>query len=200
MQYKCQYVENVDNSFDWTRLEAVALSDVVTGGKPRLETKVRACWTKEQLYIRFECEDDHVVATMENRDEPIYEEDVVEVFIDESGKGKTYFEFEVSPRNVVFDAIIEKGLDGEPLKVDTAWDAEGLKTFVRNESEHLFVYDIILPFSNFQQAPQAGTQWKWNLYRIDDDQQGQRHYWAWSPTGAVNYHIPNRFGTLVFCQ
>ncbi|NIK80274.1 hypothetical protein FHS15_005458 [Paenibacillus castaneae] len=200
MQYACQYVEDVNSNFSWSTVEAVTLRDVVTGNKPRLETRVRACWTREHLCIRFECEDDHIVATMEKHDDPIYLEDVVEVFLDESGLGETYFELEVSPLNVVFDARIQMDKTDCSIIADTSWDAQGLQTLVVKADERLYVYEILIPFSNFQQAPQAGTQWKWNLYRIDEDQQGQRHYWAWSPTGVVNYHIPKHFGSLVFCK
>lgn len=198
MQYKCKFIESVGNDFDWSSVETVTLREVATGDMPRLNTQVRACWTKAALHVRFECEDDHIVATMLNRDEPIYEEDVVEVFIDEQRTGRNYLEFEISPRNVVFDARIHMGDDGVKIHPDTSWDADGLHTAVIKESESRYVYDMVLPFTNVEQPPVFGTEWKWNLYRIDDDQQGNRHYWAWSPTGKVNFHVPERFGTIVF--
>ena len=66
---------------------------------------------------------------MARRDEPLYEEDVVEVFIDPFGGGTTYYEFEVSPRGVLFDALIHNTLDGNK-EVDTAWIAEGFQAEV----------------------------------------------------------------------
>ncbi len=198
MQYGCRYVESVSKGFDWSSVEAVTLRDTVTGDQPRLDTQVRACWTKEELHICFECEDDHIVATMENRDDPIYDEDVVEVFIDELRTGRDYLEFEISPRNVLFDALIHMEDDGETIQVDTSWDAEGFHTVITKESEQRYVYDIVIPFSNVKQPPVKGTEWNWNLYRIDDDQQGTRPYWAWSPTGKENFHVPKRFGSVVF--
>ncbi|MFD0694656.1 carbohydrate-binding family 9-like protein [Paenibacillus sp. GCM10027628] len=199
MIYKCRYID--DNTLDlpWESIEAIPLREVVTGENPRLQTRVRACWTQDQLNIRFECEDDHIVATMVRRDDPIYMEDVVEVFIDTAGTGRSYYEFEVSPRNIVFDALIHNDLAGSKT-VDTSWDAAGLMTQATEGASGWRHYELRIPFEDLGEYPQSGTRWRWNLYRIDDDRQGTRHYWAWSPTGAVDYHIPQRFGTIVFVK
>ncbi len=37
-----------------------------------------------------------------------------------------------------------------------------------------------------------------NLYRIDRPLDGSDEYTAWQPTGKINYHMPEKFGTLVF--
>ncbi|MFC5652237.1 carbohydrate-binding family 9-like protein [Paenibacillus solisilvae] len=197
MQYTCRYVNEVRLGIPWKQMDEVSLRDVTSGKTPRLATRVRACWTKDSLYIRFECEDDHVVATMECHDDPLYLEDVVEVFIDEAGTGQIYYEIEVSPRNVVFDALIDRDAGGG-ITADMDWHAEGLQTKVCVEPDGARVYELRLPLRIFKQLPVNGTSWRWNLFRIDDDAAGERHYSAWCPTGAVNFHVPERFGTLVF--
>lgn len=205
MRYECPYIADENTQIPWDEITPGVLHDVVTGAKPRLGTRFRACWTADALLVRFECEDDHVVATMERRDDPIYEEDVVEVFLDPMGTGKVYYEFELSPRGVEFDALIHNNLDGNK-KVDVAWDAKGLRTSVSDGAEGWQHYELRIPFADLSdeqeqvKVPRQGAEWGWNLYRIDDDTAGQRHYWAWSPTGAVNFHIPQRFGTLVFVK
>ncbi|OPH48861.1 hypothetical protein BC351_38090 [Paenibacillus ferrarius] len=198
MNYECGFIEVLN--IPWEKIQAHSLSEVVTGQKPRLATQFRACWTKEALHVRFECEDDHVVATMERRDDPLYLEDVVEVFIDTVGTGSVYYEFEVSPRNVVFDALIHNDLVGDK-EVDVSWDALGFHTEVWLREDGWRIYDLRFPFADLgQPTPNPGAEWGWNLYRIDDDVEGQRHYAAWSPTGEVNFHIPQRFGTLTFVK
>lgn len=218
MRYECRYVDAENGIWKWEDIELVDhyLREVVTGEKPRLKTCFRACWTADALHIRFECEDDHVVATMERRDDPIYLEDVVEVFVDKSGTGAVYYEFEVSPRNVVFDALIH--YNGGDKEVDVAWDAKGIHTQVSDGAVGWRTYDLRIPFADLDwergqehlqelrqehgenQIPHHGAEWRWNLYRIDDDIEGNRHYWAWSPTGKVDFHMPHRFGTLVFVK
>ncbi|MGO4273689.1 carbohydrate-binding family 9-like protein [Paenibacillus sp. TAF58] len=251
MRYECRYVEAENGIVKWEEIMGNDLREVVTGEKPRLKTRFRACWTADALHIRFECEDDHVVATMERRDDPIYLEDVVEVFLDKSGTGAVYYEFEVSPRNVVFDALIH--YNGGDKEVDVAWDSKGMYTQASDGADGWRTYDLRIPFADLDwesgqgreqwqwqgreheleleleleqeqgqgqgqeqvqgqehkhelqengenQAPQHGAEWRWNLYRIDDDHEGNRHYWAWSPTGKVDFHMPHRFGTLVFVK
>ncbi|SDN20316.1 Carbohydrate family 9 binding domain-like [Paenibacillus sp. yr247] len=205
MRYVCRYIDAEDGFFDWKDFEVNYLRDVVTGEKPRLKTRFRACWTRDSLHIRFECEDDHVVATMARRDDPIYLEDVVEIFVDTIGSGTVYYEFEVSPRNVVFDALIYNSLDGNK-EVDVSWDAKGMYTEVFDEVDGWRIYNLRIPFADLELEqermlkPHHGVEWRWNLYRIDDDPEGNRHYWAWSPTGKVDFHMPQRFGTLVFVK
>lgn len=206
MRYECRYVDAENGILKWEDIEVEDpyLREVVTGEKPRLMTRFRACWTADALHIRFECEDDHVVATMERRDDPIYLEDVVEVFIDKSGTGAVYYEFEVSPRNVVFDALIH--YNSGDKEVDVAWDANGMHTQVLDGADGWRTYDLRIPFADLDWereenfTPHHGVEWRWNLYRIDDDLEGNRHYWAWSPTGKVDFHMPHRFGTLVFVK
>jgi len=195
MQYDCKKVSS-DKEIPWDQVESMVLKDVVTGGDTRLATTAKACWTDEALYIRFECEDDYVVATLNRRDDPLYREDVVEVFIDEERTGHHYIELEVSPINVIFDALVDNNLAGS-IQVNQEWNAEGLSTEVMHKNGSI-VYDIIMPFTLFRKPPKSGTSWHWNVYRIDTDPEGGRHYWAWSPTGEVNFHKPLRFGIINF--
>ncbi|WP_274362155.1 carbohydrate-binding family 9-like protein [Paenibacillus thermotolerans] len=194
--YSCTLVEPLEGGVPWGRIEPMALSGVVAGESPRLRTGVKACWTRDALHIRFECEDDHIVAGMTNRDDPLYDEDVVEIFIDERGTGERYMELEISPRNTIFDAMISNDLKGS-IQVDTGWDAEGLETSVTVDND-IYVYDVVIPFVNFHAKPDVGTSWRWNVYRIDADPQGRRHFWAWAPTGAIDYHLTSFFGRLFF--
>jgi hypothetical protein len=124
-------------------------------------------------------------------------EDVVEIFIDEAGNGRHYKEFEVSPHNVLFDALIDNDLVGS-IQLNKEWEAEGIKTSVEKVNMNRYVYTINIPLTVFSVIPKSGLEWRVNFYRIDDDPQGNRHYWAWSPTGKLNFHVPFRFGKLVF--
>lgn len=193
--YPCGYIAGAE--VPWEAVEGVELTHTVHGGAPRLRTVVRICRTDECLHFRFECEDDHTVATYTDRDDPIYREDVVEIFVDEEGKGTHYKEYEFSPRNVIFDALVVKE-PGQSPQVNTTWDHEGLRSTVSVTEDGIVVYEIGMPVAAFGKPPVSGTEWRINLYRIDDDRQGERHYWAWSPTGLVNFHRPDKFGTLRF--
>lgn len=194
--YNCAFVREEKGLIPWHVIEPILLKEVVTGQRPSLNTSVKACWTDGDIWIRFECEDDHIVSNMSNHDDPLYLEDVVELFIDEDGHRTIYYEIELSPRNVVFDAIIHNDHKGL-INVDTSWHVKNLVTKV-DRMERLSIYELRIPLTNFKRLPVLGTQWLWNAYRIDDDKEGNRHYSAWSPTGEINFHLPDFFGTLVF--
>lgn len=194
--YRCPYAPG-DEAI-WNRSPIIWLTGAYDGELPRLSTNVRFCRTDSHVHVRFECVDDHVVATYTDRDDPIYKEDVVEIFIDETGNGRFYKEIELSPRNVVFDARINKE-EGGKQKVDSSWNMEGLQTQVTWIEKEITVYHLSLPIAAFDSPPASGSKWRINLFRIDNDAEGGRHYWSWSPTGVQrDFHVPSRFGTLLF--
>ncbi|TVX98598.1 carbohydrate-binding family 9-like protein [Cohnella terricola] len=195
--YTCEYVNDAESA--WQRIASADLVDVVTGDAVREETKVKACWDDRALYVRFECVDTYAITQFTNRKDPLWEQDVVEMFIDEEGDCKRYMELVVSPNVVLCDLMIDHQDDSNPLsfKTDKEWEVQGFEQTIETEGERR-IYTFKIPFSNFAKAPEAGTEWRINFFRIDEEPDGTRHYQAWSPTGAVNYHIADRFGRLAF--
>lgn len=213
--YPCHMVTTSPNDTEWLELPQVQLVDVVSGEIPRLQTHVSMCATKNALHLRFWCLDDIVYSPYTTHDDPLYEADVVECFIDPVGRHESHFEFNVSPNNVVFDARIINE-QGAPVAYHPEWDAAGLvtqvvtydaKTFngrfdqqVIKEGDKVLVYDVAIPFAALEVAasPAPGDEWRINLFRIDQDAQHERTYTAWSPTSEVKFHVPTRFGRLQF--
>lgn len=183
-------------SIDWTGCNVLLLTDTVTGLPTKEYTEVRACWSPDHLHVWFLGKDSNIVSDFTERDEPLYEQDVVEVFIDEEGNGSNYLELEISPRNVVFDAQIENDGKGS-ISVDQTWCFKDLLTSVDTNGEGSLSVFISIPASNFSKPLESGTRWKGNFYRIDEGLDGIREYQAWRPTGVVNYHIPSKFGSIV---
>ncbi|MFD2114696.1 carbohydrate-binding family 9-like protein [Paenibacillus yanchengensis] len=216
MQYLCTYIKEAELKAIaedvWKQLPEMVLRDVVTEQPPVLSTKAKACWSETHLYIRFWCQDNYILSKYEHRDDPLYEQDVVEVFIDPTATGEHYYEFELSPHNVIFDAAItiidkdrakaaKRGANELPyMTVDKNWDATNLQTQAFEVEPELYCYELRLPFTDLNAEVVAGQRWRWNLYRIDDDMKGVRHYSAWAPTGVVNFHVPSKFGELVFVK
>lgn len=195
--YVCKFVDYQEEV--WGNADAIQLSDVVTGGAVEQETIVKACWDSNALYVRFECVDDYYVSDFKNRNDPLYEQDVCEIFIDDTGNCKEYVEIVVSPNNVVFDVWVSHDKEEDPLAftLDHEWETKGLVTSVDAVGDKR-IYTYTIPFSNFKRKPSNDSEWRINFFRIDDDRSGTRHYQAWSPTGMVNYHVPDLFGTIRF--
>lgn len=180
----------------WRELLPHSLHDTVTGGTPVQVTTVRAGWTAEELRVLFHCDDLHILATMTQRDGALWEEEVVEVFVDPVGDFAAYFEIEVNPLNAVLDLVLRRNRSG--YVKDTAWDCEGLRTAVQTTPMG-WTAELAIPFrSLIADPPQAGAQWRANFLRIDRPPGVPRELSAWSPTGRPLFHVPERFGVIEF--
>lgn len=92
---------------DWARAERVGPFVLNGTGAPSpsgQETFARVLWDAERVYFAFEVQDRDVWARDTHRDDVYLPSDeVVEVFLDDGGDEVTYYELEVSPKNVVYD-------------------------------------------------------------------------------------------------
>ena len=178
-------------------LQPIALTDAVTGAKPRLSTSVRAGFRDGALVVRFDGRDAGVVATYTRRDEPLWKEDVFEVFLSPPGDPAVYYEFEVNPKGALFDARVSSP-DGRraTMKVDATWNCAGLGARVRLRPDR---WSAVLTIPLAPMDPTGSVlPWRANFYRID---RGERdEYSAWRPTleNPANFHVPERFGVLRF--
>jgi hypothetical protein len=75
----------------------------VIGGNPGLyDTRSAVLWDDDYLYVAFWCEEPYVDARITQRDELIFAENDVEVFID---GGDCYYEFEMNARNTLYEVF-----------------------------------------------------------------------------------------------
>jgi hypothetical protein len=199
----------------WKEAGVIQLVDNITGQKPRQATAVRLLWDDACLYVAYECEDTDAWSTFTQHDDPLYKEEVVEIFLDPSGLGRIYFELQVSPRNVSFDSIIlnDGGRRGEGRGPNfqgvTMWTCHGLQHAVvvrgdptrRGTQDEDWTVEMAVPFSQLISAPHippvAGDTWRANIYRIDHALD-HSEFTSWSPTGMHDFHITEAFGKLVF--
>jgi hypothetical protein len=174
---------------------AFSLLENVGALPPRQGTNVSVSRTETHLNIRFDCEDDRPWATITRRDGPLYQEEVVEVFIDPFGDMECYFEIEVNPLNAVMDLMLRRVIRG--WRKDFSWNCEGLETAVEMHGTG-WSASLAIPFASLSAAPGPGTKWRANFLRIDRPAAGPRELSAWSPTRLNTFHHPPAFGTLIF--
>ncbi len=203
----------VDGRLDeavWSRLQPVGdflLND--GSGEPQLPTELKICWDDRNLYLAFVAVDTDIWGTYRKRDDPVWQEEVVEAFLSSCGDVTRYFEFNFSPHNIVFDAKIEIPESGDRrfMKSDVGWNCQGLQSAVQvvgtlddhSDIDERWVVEAALPFSQIGREgrpPQKGEQWRANFYRID--RAGEGEFSCWSPTLLPNFHVPARFGHLLF--
>lgn len=183
----------------------IRLRSALDGAPPRLATSVAAWWDDDCLSVLFSAADDFVVATHLQHDAPLYDEDVVEVFVAPATLA-SYFEFEVNPLGTLFDALIESP-DGvrETMRADRSWTCAGLTAILRTtfEADGMRTVDTLLrvPFASLGLAtPSAGDRWRANFFRIDRHPRRGDEFTAWHPTLRVpaDFHVAAAFGTLEF--
>ena len=180
-------------------------------GKPATKrTIARMCWDDTNIYVSFECEDTDIWGTYTKRDDPVYKEEVVEVFASPFCDLKRYYEINVSPRNVVFDSLVSDPVEGHPTAAIKLWDCEGIRTAVsvdgtlecRTDTDKGWSAELAIPFAGLSRStPKPGERWRLNLYRIDLSPKPVE-FQSWSPTfyNPAAFHIPDRFGTIFFTE
>jgi len=220
-QYRCGWtakpitVDGVLNEPIWSKIKPVGKFRLSDGsGFASRRTEAKLFWDNSNLYVAFACVDPDIWGTLFKRDDPIYDEEVVEIFLDPDGDMKMYYEFEVSPRNTLFDAIIynpsgsqEKG----DLQVNSEWNCPRIKTAVkvdgtlddRTDIDKGWTVEIAIPFSGLDAPhvpPRDDDVWRANFYRIDLTPKPE--FSCWSPTLLVppDFHVPRAFGKLIFIK
>jgi hypothetical protein len=172
------------------------------GGAPVQATVVRLAWDEEALYVRFDCEDRDAWGTFRNRDEPLWQEEVVEVFLAPGEEDPVdYAEFEVSPLGVVFDARIHNPTSlRKDMTADVAWDCPGLRWQAgrgdNREGRQDWWAELTIPWQGI--TTDRPRLWRANFYRVERPRDGETEYTAWSPTltRPADFHKPARFGLL----
>jgi len=195
----------------WSRAKAIILKDSVTGEDiPESFAQAKMAWSPMGLYLLYEVKDRHIWGTYQNDDDPLYDEEVVEVFLAPGQEvPKKYFEFQFSPNHVKFDAKIYNptGDREDPgFIVDVGWNCQGLKyaqTFdIASENNEFKVgtwwTEAFIPWQSMEIGDIfLGTILRANLFRIDGYPK-QNSFQAWQPTlkDPPDFHVPEKFGFI----
>ena len=104
--------------------------DLINGNETIHSTQAAVLWDDHNLYVGFWVEEPFVEATLKNRDDPIYKDNDVEVFI---GGQDAYYEFEINAYGTVYEVffIWEEAYerDGYNLEPGLERDAPGAVPF-----------------------------------------------------------------------
>lgn len=176
----------------------------VDGSVSVYKTEARVLYDDNYLYFAFRSVDDNVWSTMRRRDEHLWDEEVVEVFLQADPSQPSYIELEVNPLGTMLDIYL-LGIR-KPLPYES-WNSKGLRWAVQVDGtvdgkpgDRGWTCEIALPIADVVTAPhlppQPGDRWRMNLYRME--QRPKPALLAWSPTLKDDFHVPARFGEIVF--
>lgn len=179
----------------WDKAPRAALCDVVTGKPPLLPTSFQ--WLRDDgqgcFYIRFEGKASERRSTFRLHDEPLWKQDVFELFLCDEARMDAYKEMQSSPWDVRFDGRISYDEKGR-RHLDMSWDAMGWTTrtgFDKGSGRLISIWT--LPYGALENKPKSGSSWRFGVFRVAGEE-----LQAWQMTGAANFHVPERFGYLDF--
>jgi hypothetical protein len=202
---KAPAIDGVLDDDAWKGATSVRLVGSFDGRPGLLRTDARLVYDDTHLYVAFDVEDPDLWGTLRDRDASIYEQEVVEIFLDANADGRTYNELEVSPHNVIFDAYFPARRQG----MDLSWDS-GMKTAVKvrgtlddpSDRDEGWTVELAIPFNKLAEVPhippQKGDRWRFNLYRLEHHDRRQVEGQAFSPLFIGDFHALPRFAWLTF--
>jgi len=195
---------------------------------PRYRSRAKMLWDDTYFYVAIEMEEPDLWGTLTERDAIVYNDNDAEVFIDPDGDSHNYYEIEVNPLGTVFDLmliqpyrdgglpIIAWDVTGLRLGIDLRGTIN--KPGDRDQGwtvEMAFPWRILREAAPGKHPPKAGDQWRVNFSRVEwqldakngvyfkriDPATGRPFppdNWVWSAQGAVDMHMPERWGYVQF--
>jgi hypothetical protein len=149
------------------------LWDSQTGAKQT--TRAQVVWDAQAFYVGFDADDADINARFEQRDDPTYMDDAVEIFINPDPKQEAhYYGFEMNARGTLYDY-----LNYNSRTLFKRWDATGVKIGVslrgtlnnQTDTDRGWSLEAAIPWANFEalsrRPPATGTVWKANFNRWD---------------------------------
>jgi len=191
--------------------------------RPRFRTHVKMLWDDAYFYVGAELEDPHVWATLTEHDSVIFHDNDFEVFLNPSGDGRDYFEFEINALNTGWDLFLPKPYR-EGGSADNSWEIPGLRTAVNvngtlndpRDRDRGWSVEMAFPWAAFAsrapvKRPSGGDQWRVNFSRVEwrTTIEGGKYVkaprlpednWVWSPQGLIDMHVPERWGYVEFAD
>ncbi|MCM8817829.1 MAG: carbohydrate-binding family 9-like protein [Candidatus Omnitrophica bacterium] len=197
---------------DWYLAKALEFFVPVTLQQPVSKTVAKLLYNQKYLYVGFTCFDKDIRATYVRRDSPIWEEDVVEVFIMTSCSGGPYFEFEFSPIKTIFDAFfVYPERTNKSIIESSKWNCEGIlvESFVSgtindpSDFDNHWTIEIAIPFLSLptlKNPPKKGEKWLFHLARYDYSYvlKNYRELSSCAYLTDRNFHKFDQWLTLVF--
>lgn len=189
--------------------------------RPRFRTRAKMLWDDEYFYVAAEMEEPHVWATLTEHDSVIFRDNDFEVFLNPSGDGLNYFEFEINAFNTGWDLFLAKPYKKQG-RADNSWEIPGLKTAVHvdgtlndpGDRDRGWTVEMAFPWAAFASRapvtrPKPGDTWRVNFSRVQwrvDIVDGKyvktpglkEDNWVWSPQGLIDMHVPEMWGYVRF--
>ena len=194
-------VDGVLDEPDWQRATPLRLRHTLDNRPLAFNTTAKLVWTPEALYLAFDADDDDAFSAFSKRDDPLYDSEAYEIFIDADGDNDVYVELQSDAFDLHFDTAFA---GGARKNMQVAYDVDyATKTVVTPDR---VVQEWRIPIAGLRDVPagepRVGARWKANLFRLErrrrDGKVVGAEASAWSPPLRNDFHTLPRFGTFVF--
>lgn len=198
---------------DFSRAETGRLDNVRPESAPPFpDVRFRVLRAGADLYVRFDLRDRNVRSVQTECQSPVCTDSCVECFL-RPGPGPGYFNLEVNAGGTLLLSYVEdpaRTPDGGLAKCTLLPEAacrrvETLSSLPRVVEPELagpvdwtlrarIPTDIFEPFTG---PVSFAAPWRGNFYKCGD-KTSRPHWLSWSPVSALNFHLPECFGDLLF--
>lgn len=184
-----KYSDNVN----WKKILPISLTKNDASGKIPYKTFCYLAYNDKGIFFRIESEDDKINCTMTGYNEPIYDEEVVELFFQSTDDKTHYMEFEWNAIGGVFSAEIYNDLKGNTTIDFTKENIIDSKVFAMPNGWRVQGF---LPKELFK--GELSGEWMFNAYRIKKDADNSQILMSYSNTIEDAFHRPFKFAKLKF--
>lgn len=167
------------------------LKDNRTGAIPE-KKRTELIWERREKDLRFffRAEESERFSAYGKDNAPIYQGDVVELFLCVDGDRKRYFEIEIAPNGKTFFAEIFN--DGD--RIDCNFLERNFEAKVKR-TETGYDVEISIPYESVKTEKDKPILF--NAYRIETDGgETDKHLFALNPTMCGSFHKPDFFVEL----
>ena len=194
---------------EWAKAVSTgAFVETMKGGRSPVKTEAKAVWDDKHLYLAFMITDEHIWSTLKKRDDKLWTQEAVEIFIDANADGKDYVELQTNPNGAIFDTYLpsyRKRTDAWNSKMKVGIKVDGTVNN-KDDKDKGWVAEIAIPWADtkgqgtykLELPPRVGAMFRVNLFRLDNPPGKPQIFSGWSPPMEGDLHVLKRFGELYF--
>lgn len=156
-------IDGVIEEPDWKNADIVSNFKVKSGQMAEIQTFARVVYEPDALYLAVEAMEptpEKMLCNITQRDGKVWEDNVVELFINHPDMGASYFHFIVNSNGVLYDAKVTPGA----MTHDVAFD--GNAEWKTKISKGCWCLEMRIPTSSLGMKCFPGHTWRMNIVRV----------------------------------
>jgi len=169
------------------------------------QTVVYITYDSKNLYLGFECKELHperLKANAQGRDDRVWLDDCVEIFLDIECSQKTYYQIIINSKGEIFDHFVKEVKKGKKkgtisLDANVRWDGDIEVETSINKEEWIAEVRISLESLNLkiEQGKSIGVNFTREQYTLEEEPKGLFTTFA---NISGHFQQPDKFGRLTF--